>query len=141
MPVVIGVAGEGDVEAVLDVEQALHRVRRRRVHADPAVPVGGHEAEGLVDLLADDGEVEPVVLGDARPVVHAGAAERVDAHLHLGIADRGEVDDVAEVGDVGAEVVVPVRRRRAQRLRRADALHARHRLLEQAVRRRLAPAR
>ena len=38
--------------------------------------------------------------------MHAGAAERVDAHADAGAADRVEVDDVAEVGDVGVEVVV-----------------------------------
>ena len=39
MPVVIGVAGEGDVEAVLQADQALHGVRRGGIHADLAVPV------------------------------------------------------------------------------------------------------
>ena len=39
MAVVIGVAGEGDVEAILQADQALHGVRRRRIHADLAVPV------------------------------------------------------------------------------------------------------
>ena len=48
--VVVGVAGEGDVEAVLEADQPLHRVGRRRIHADPAVPVERHEAEGRIDL-------------------------------------------------------------------------------------------
>ena len=61
-------------------DQPLHRVRRRRIHADAAVPVERHEAEGRIDLVADDRQVEPVALGDARPVVHAGAAQRIDAH-------------------------------------------------------------
>src|SRR5258706_265348 len=52
--VVVGVAAEGDVIAVLERDQALHREARRRVHADLAVPVDGHEPEGGVDLLADD---------------------------------------------------------------------------------------
>ena len=37
--VVVGIAGERDVEAVLESDQPLHRVRRGRVHADLAVPV------------------------------------------------------------------------------------------------------
>ena len=108
--IVIGVAG--DVETILDVEQALHRVRRRRVHADLSVPVEGHEAKGRIDRVAHHSQVDPVVLGDARPVVHAGAAERVDADSHLGIADDFEVDDVAEIADAGAEAGVAMGRRR-----------------------------
>jgi hypothetical protein len=33
----VGVAGEGDVEAILEVDQALHCVGRRRIHANLTV--------------------------------------------------------------------------------------------------------
>ena len=82
-----------------------------------------------------------MLLGDAPPVVHAGAAERIDAHADLRVADQRKVDDVAEVGDVRAEVVVPVRRRRAQRLRAGKSPDAGERGLEKGVGRSLDPAR
>ena len=74
MPVMIGVAGEGNVKAILDADQALHRVGRRRIHADPAVPIDRHEAEGRVDAVADHRQIDAVAFGDARPVVDPGAA-------------------------------------------------------------------
>src|ERR1019366_1614953 len=98
--VVVGVAGECDVVAVLQIDQPLHRVCRGRVHADAAVPVQAHEGEGRIDLLADNGEVEPVTLDDPRPVVHAGAAQRIDAQVNAGAADRIYIDNVAEVAHV-----------------------------------------
>ena len=65
-----------------------------------------HEAEGRIDRVVDDGRVEAVALDDRLPVMHAGAAERIDADLHAGAADRLHVDDVAEVGDVGPDIIV-----------------------------------
>ncbi len=42
----------------------------------------------------DDGQVQPVALGDPGPVVDAGAAQRIDAEAELGAADDLQVDDV-----------------------------------------------
>jgi hypothetical protein len=49
---------------------------------------------------------ETVALRDGRPVVHSGAAERIDSQADLRVADRLHVDHVAEVGDVVVEIVV-----------------------------------
>ena len=123
VPVMVGVAGEGDVESVLQADQPLHRIGRGRIHADLAVPIHGHEAEGGIDHLVDDGQVQPVALGDRPPVMDAGAAERIDAQAELRAADDVHVDHVAEVGDVGVEVIVPVRgRTRAAPSRKGFAL-------------------
>ena len=78
VPVMVGIAGEGDLELVLQADQPLHRIRRGGVHADLAVPIDRHEAEGRIDGLVDDRQVQPVALGNRRPVVDAGAAERID---------------------------------------------------------------
>ena len=43
--------------------------------------------------------------GDRLPVAHARPAERVDAELQAGVADRVEVDHRAEFLDVGAHVI------------------------------------
>ena len=79
VPIVIGVAREGDVELVLQSDQPLHGVRRRRIHPDLAVPIHRHEPECLIHDIAHDGEVEMIVLRDGRPVVNARATEWVDA--------------------------------------------------------------
>ena len=108
----VGVVGEGDVEAVRDVAQARHRVRRRAVHADLAVPVERHEAEGRVELVVDDLELEPWRSAIALPVAQARAAERVDAEPQARAADRVEVDR-------------PPRGRRRRRVDVVAPLHAR----------------
>ena len=114
MTVMIGVAGEGDVEAVLERDQAGHGVRRRAIHADAAIPVDGHEAERGVHLFVDDVERQLVVLGDAWPVINARATQRVDTDLQSGAANRIHVDDRREVGYISADVVVPAGRAAAQ---------------------------
>ena len=78
VPVVVGVAGEGDIEAILQADQSLHRVGRGGIHADLAVPIDRHESESRIDRVVDDREVQPVALGDRPPVVDPGAAERID---------------------------------------------------------------
>ena len=87
-------------------DQRGHRVRRRAVHPDLAVPVEGHEPPGRVDQRVDHGQVEPVPLGDLAPVVHAGPAQRVGADPHARRADRVDVEHRGQVVDVGAEEVV-----------------------------------
>ena len=124
VPVVVGVAGEGDVEAVLHPDQSLHRIGRGWVHADLAVPIHGHETEGRIDRLVDNREVQPVALGDRPPVVDPGAAERIDPQADLRAANGVHVDHVAEIGDVGVEIVVPVRRGGAKSLLERNSFHA-----------------
>ena len=53
LPVMFGVAGECNLEAVLKAEQPLHRLGRRRVHADLAIPIRRHKTERPVDGLVD----------------------------------------------------------------------------------------
>src|SRR3990167_258278 len=82
--VVIGVAGKGDVIAILEADQPLHGMAGRGIHADLAIPVQAHEGELRVDDLADHLQIEPVALGDARPVMHARATQRIDAQAQAG---------------------------------------------------------
>ena len=107
-PVAVGVrvAGDGDVEAVLELDQPGHRVRRGAVHADLAVVVERHERERRVDLLVDDLDVEAEPVADRVEVGDARAAERVGADAYPRLADRVDVDDVRQVVDVGRDVVV-----------------------------------
>ena len=97
VPVMVGVAGKGDLEAILQVDQPLHRIGRGRVHADLAVPIDRHETEGRIDGLVDDREVQPVALGNRPPVVDPGAAERIDPQADLRAANGVHVDHIAEI--------------------------------------------
>ncbi|CAM5332766.1 hypothetical protein SSTU70S_01077 [Stutzerimonas stutzeri] len=124
MAVVVGVAGEGHVEAVLVLDQPRHCVRRAAVHADLAVPVQAHEAEGRVDHRGQHFQRQSVAFGDARPVVHAGAAQRVDGEFQPGIADRGEVDHLLQPADIGVDEVEALGGRGLQRLAVIHALDA-----------------
>ncbi len=45
-------------------------------------------------------KIEPVALGDARPIMHAGAAQGVDAHANLRIADHIHIQNVAEIAHI-----------------------------------------
>jgi len=92
--VVIGVAGEGDVEVVFEGLEPLHGIFRRRVHADLPVPVQRHETKCCVYGVADHTQVELVKVRDRSPVVHTGAAERVHSHADLRVADHVHVDHV-----------------------------------------------
>ena len=70
-----------------------------------------HEGKPRVDFIAHDREIELVTLSDARPIMHARAAERIHAHAHFRTANHVHVDDTGEVGDIGVEIVVLVRSR------------------------------
>ena len=88
VPVGVGIVGEGHVEFRLQIDQLRHGVGRGAVHADLAVPVLRCEPEGGVDQIVHNSRVDPVFLDDRRPVVHGSAAQRIDADLHPGRADR-----------------------------------------------------
>lgn len=113
MSIVVGIAGKGDVVPVFEIDEPLHRVRRGGVHADLAIPIERHEAKRRIDRLVHNGKIKAIALGNARPIVHAGAAERVDAHAYLGIPDGIHVQDIAQILNIVGYVVVRVRGCRA----------------------------
>src|SRR5271170_4630140 len=139
MPVRIGVVGKGDVETIALREQADHRVRRRAIHPDLPVPVGGHEAKRRIDDVADDGRLDAVLLDHGGPVMHSCAAERIDSNLNARAPNLLHVDDVAEVADVGADVVVLVQGRGRERALVWNALHSGELVFEEFVSRILNP--
>ena len=110
VPVGIGIVGEGDLILVLEADQPGHRVRAGAVHADLAVMIDGHEREGRIDLRVDDGDVELVDRIDRLPVMHGGAAQRVDGELEAGGANGVHIDDVAQVVDIGQDEIFLMRR-------------------------------
>ena len=110
VPVMIGIASEGDVEAILEANQTLHGVGRGRVHANPAVPVNAHEAEGRIDGFVHHRQIQTIALGNRAPIMHPGATQRIHAQTDVRAANRLHVEHVAEIADVGVEIVVAVRR-------------------------------
>ena len=68
----------------------------------------------------------PVMLDQRRPVVHGRAAERIDADFHAGGFDQRHVDGIAEIGDIGADIVVQMRRGRLAGARIRHPRHALH---------------
>ena len=87
VPVMIGVAGKRNVEFVFQSDQPLHGVRRRRIHANFAVPIHGHESKRRINGFVHNRQIETVLLGDQRPIIDARAAQRIDAERNLGIAN------------------------------------------------------
>ena len=91
----IGVVAEGDIEIVLESDQAGHGVRRRTIHANLAVAVDRHERKGGVDPIVDHRQVEPVALGDQPPVAHRRTAHGIDAQPEAGAANGIQVEHLA----------------------------------------------
>ena len=133
VPVGIGVVGKGDVEFFAHADQPRHRIGRGAVHPDFSVPIHGHEAEGRIDRIADQRRGKPVALDDGLPIVHAGAAQRIDPYLDACGADRLHVNDISEVGDIGPGVIMAMNARRFARAVIGDAVDAAQTVLEKAV--------
>ncbi len=128
----VGVIAKGDVEAILELDQPRHRVGGRAVHANAAVAIDAHEGKRGIHLLADHLEIEPVGLGDRRPVRDARAAHGVDADLQTRRADGLHVQHVSELRYVGRDVVERCHPR--ARFAERDPLDAVEPGLEQCVR-------
>ena len=110
VPVGVGIVGKGDVETVAHRDQARHRERRGTIHPDFAIPVRRHETEGRIDGVVHDRRIDSVMFDQRLPVMNGGAAERIDADFHARRFDQRHVDGIAEIGDIGTDVVVQMRR-------------------------------
>ena len=108
VPVVIGIAGERHVEAVLQRDQAGHGVGRGAVHADLAVPIDGHEAEGGIERIVQHGQRHAVAFADAAPIGHAGAAQRIRADVEARAADGVHIQHAAQIVHVCRNIIVAV---------------------------------
>ncbi len=58
------------------------------------------------------------------PILNGGASQRVDPDAHARRADRLQIDDVGEVGDIGRDVVMGVDARGLARALIGDAGNA-----------------
>ncbi|MNS84222.1 hypothetical protein D3C72_1180380 [compost metagenome] len=53
-----------------------------------------HKAEGLIDSIVHQRQIQLVMLGDTLPVGDAGTAERIDAQLQAGTLNRRHINHV-----------------------------------------------
>src|SRR5215468_7590928 len=90
--------------------QPRHRVGARAIHADLTVMIDRHERKGWVDPWIDHLDIELVDAVDRLPVMDGGAPERIDAELEPGATDRLNIDDVAQIVDVGKDEIFLMRR-------------------------------
>lgn len=74
-----------------------------------------------------------MTLGNRRPVIDAGAAERIDAHTDPGAANGGEIHHVRQIIDVNIEEIVAMRTGCAQSALERDPGNASHTFLQQGV--------
>src|SRR5262245_24242102 len=108
VPIGIGVAGKGYIESILEADHAGHRIHRRRVHPDLAVPIDGHEAEGRIDGVVHDLHIESVAVANGIPVSHAGAAQRIHTDANLALANCLKIDHRGKITHIGFEVLMGV---------------------------------
>ena len=95
---------------VLHRNQSLHGIGRRRVHANLSIPVHRHKPERRVNHFIHHGKIQTVALGNSAPIMDPGTPQRINSQVELRPVDYIQVNDVAKIGNVDAEVVVPVRR-------------------------------
>ena len=65
-----------------------------------------------IDGVIHHGRGDLVALDDRLPILNSGAAQRVDPDAHARCADRFQIDDIGEVGDIGRDVVIGMNARR-----------------------------
>ena len=123
MAVRIGIVAERDGVGVLQADKAGHRINTGAVHANLAIVIDRHEGEGRIDGLVHHGQIQLVRRRDALPVIHTGAAERIDAQLQPGRLDRVHVDDRVQVVHIGLDEILLVGGVRPQRRRVGQPAH------------------
>src|SRR5580704_7667083 len=97
MTIRIRIIAKGDIELVLEVDQARHRPRARTIHPDFTVVIDRHETKSVIDLWVYDGDIETIAFSQRLPVSHRRAPKRIDADLHTGRPDRFQVDNVWQI--------------------------------------------
>ncbi len=121
--VVVRVVAKGDVELVLESDQARHGERAGTVHPDLAVFIQGHEGEGRVDLVVHHLDVQVIGLGDDVPVGDAGSPQRIDTDLDARVLDGIHIQHVLQIIHIGGDIVVLDHERALERLGERHPLH------------------
>src|SRR5690242_16672728 len=114
MPVMIRIAGKGNIEIILQTDQSAHGVGRGWIHANLAVPIDCHKAESGIDLFAHGFKIQLEALCDRRPIFHSGATEWIHPDMYARCAYRIHIDDSGKITYVIVQEVMLMCRGSAQ---------------------------
>lgn len=87
------------VELVTQRQQTGHSTLRGAVHADHAVFIEVHKAEGLINLIVNDSQVKLVERRNTFPVFDTGTAQRINAQFQARFLDSRHIDDIGQPFD------------------------------------------
>ena len=130
MPVMIRITSKGNVETVLQIDQASHGVGGRWVHANFAIPVNRHETECWIDHFVFHNKIQPETVCYCRPVMNSGAAKRIDPDANVRVPYHIHINHTGQIIHVIVEEVVLMRCRRAQCVFETDPFYTREFVLE-----------
>ena len=83
-----------------------------------------HKAEGLVNLIVHNGQIELVVFANTFPVFDTGPAQRIDTQRQARFLDRRHVDDVRQPFNERLHQILFFNVTRSQRRVQRNAFHA-----------------
>ena len=118
----VGVAGNRYVELVLQRNQSLHGILRRRVHTNSAVPIECHETKGRIYGVVDHFKIQTIALCNRFPIVDACASKRIDSQRYPRAPNGVHIDDIVQVIHIGNQIIVSVRFGGGERLIQRDTL-------------------
>jgi hypothetical protein len=122
VPICVGIVGESHLVLIFQPDQPGHRIGARTVHANFAVVINGHKRKCRIDDWIGDDDVQPVNRVDRFPVRQRCSAQRVDAKLEAGAADRIHVNDILEIANVRQDEIFLVRGRGLIAFRKRNTL-------------------
>ena len=99
----VGVVAERNLILIFQAHQPRHRIRAGTIHADFPVVVDSHERKSWVDGSVDDLNVQSMNRVNRVPVRKRCPTKRVYAQLEMAAANGVDVDDVAEIANIGRE--------------------------------------
>ena len=108
VPICIAVVCESNVEPILQLHEAGHRIRAGTIHPDLPVMIESHEAERWIHGRVQNTDVETIDSLNWLPVLDRGTTERIGAHSNTGGANAVHVDDVGQIPDIRHEEIVGV---------------------------------
>src|ERR1017187_3053915 len=108
MPVMVSITCKCNIETILYVNQPLHCIWRRWIHADLPIPIYCHKTKGWIDFFVDNCQVQPISLSNRLPIVDTGTAEWIHSHTYLNIPNYIHIDYLTKIAHISIEVIIPM---------------------------------